>query len=171
MLCPAVRWSPFSGICLKWSQLFLIWSLWNRIALLFSIVTVFKGRKRKLPLQKERETQPGFWGVIWFFSIFHLSKWVCFHMSSVGGKTSGIFRRGMASVVLGHWQQMQVDNISPRGMTIDAASWLPVLDFSLLSGWVGDLAVCKWCSTGLLQVVLLMIEVVNEQNNRLWSQL
>lgn len=43
---------------------------WNRSALLFLIVTVFKGRKILLPLQKERETPPGFQGALWFFCPF-----------------------------------------------------------------------------------------------------
>lgn len=132
---------------------------WNRIAFLFLIVTALTGRKRCGKRRRPTLASKGSFDIFPIF--FHTSKPIGFvtslcHRSCVGGKTSVIFWQGMAPVVPGYVLSANVgrERTSHPDWCAAEEGRLPVLDSSLLSGWVGDLAVCKWSATGLPLVAL-----------------
>ena len=114
---------------------------WNRIVLVF-IVTISKVRKGYRSLQRDRETPLGFQGSFDFIPL------VCMHLIC---NIIGV----MWALEMGkHWPSsgrawhlwfLGIDFrggwvMSPRLLTGDAGSWLPVLDFvEWLSGWLGGL--------------------------------
>ena len=116
---------------------------WNRIVLVF-IVTISKVRKGYRSLQRDRETPLGFQGS------FDLIPLVCMHLIC---NIIGV----MWALEMGkHWPSsgrawhlwfLGIDFrggwvMSPRLLTGDAGSWLPVLDFvEWLSGWLGGLLI------------------------------